>query len=99
MALTIICNANGELIFKGDEYLAIKLPEGFNVSEIDVSDVRINADAVARAYNDAEAKGIEAIKRYFAIKEKFIAMVADQTPDYRRTLDDSDGSIPNPIDA
>ncbi|WP_147370420.1 hypothetical protein [Lysinibacillus yapensis] len=57
---------------KGDEYLAEKLPEDFDVKEIDLTGKRIDAHSLAIAYNDAESEGVDAIKFYFALKEKFI---------------------------
>ncbi|MFJ7668407.1 hypothetical protein ACIQXI_15005 [Lysinibacillus sp. NPDC097195] len=71
MTLSMLTKGDGTLVIKGDGFLEAKLPEGFDVAEIDVSDVGINAQTVAQAYNDAECRGIEAIKRYFAIKTAF----------------------------
>lgn len=71
MTFSMMTKGDGTLVIKGDELLEVKLPEGFDVAEIDISDVRINAQALGRAFNDAECRGIEAIKRYFAIKVAF----------------------------
>ncbi|RUL51103.1 hypothetical protein [Lysinibacillus antri] len=71
MAL-IINHTNEGVKVLGDDYLKTKLPADFNVNEIDLTGERIGAGLLAVAYNDAESKGIDAIKRYFAIKEKFM---------------------------
>ncbi|MET4561553.1 hypothetical protein ABIA69_002721 [Lysinibacillus parviboronicapiens] len=72
MAFSMMTKGDGTLVIKGDEFLEAKLPEGFDVEEIDISDVRINAQALGKAFNNAECRGIEAIKRYFTIKAAFI---------------------------
>jgi len=59
------------MLTKGDEQLFENLPEGFDVSQVDISDVRIDAHNLAVAADHAQYRGIEAIKRYFAIKAAF----------------------------
>lgn len=55
-----------------DSHLKEQLPEGFDVSEVDLTGERINAENLAIAYEYAHYKGIEAIKFYFALKDAFV---------------------------
>lgn len=56
---------------KTDADLYSQLPEDFDVSQVDISDVRIDAHNLATVADRAQYRGVEAIKRYFAIKAAF----------------------------
>jgi len=60
------------VLISGDADLEAKLPEGFDVSEVDLTGERINADTLAIAYGYAQYKGVEMIKFYFALKDAFL---------------------------
>lgn len=81
MTISMLTNGDGTLVIKGDEQLFEKLPEGFDVSQVDISDVRIDAHNLAIEADHAQCQGVEAIKRYFAVKaafEKQQALVTEQ---------------------
>jgi len=63
---------NEAVLISGDAHLKEKLPEGFDVSEVDLSGERINAENLAIAYGYAQYKGIDTIKFYFALKQAFL---------------------------
>ncbi|MBG9456736.1 hypothetical protein ABE61_22665 [Lysinibacillus sphaericus] len=71
MTISMLTNGDGTFAIKGDEQLFEKLPEGFDVLQVDISDEKIDAHNLAIAANHAEYRGVEAIKRYFAIKAAF----------------------------
>ncbi|MFP3919351.1 hypothetical protein U5N28_16240 [Lysinibacillus telephonicus] len=68
----VINYSNEGVRISGDDHLKEKLPEGFDVSEIDLTSERINAESLATAYGYAQYKGIETIKFYFALKDAFL---------------------------
>lgn len=75
MTIQIINNENGTLITGDAEYLK-RLPEGFDVSEVDLTGVRIDAHNLAIAYDYASYKGVEHVKFYAALKQAYIEQQA-----------------------
>lgn len=81
MTISMLTNGDGTLVIKGDEQLFEKLPEGFDVSQVDISDEKIDAHSLAIAANHAQYRGVEYVKRYFAMKvafERQRTLVAEQ---------------------
>ena len=77
----MLTKSDGTLVINGDEQLFEKLPEGFDVSQVDISDEKIDAHNLAILANYAQYRGVEAVKRYFAVKAAFerqLAIVAEQ---------------------
>ncbi|WP_427108659.1 hypothetical protein [Lysinibacillus xylanilyticus] len=73
---------DGTAVIKGDDRLKEKLPEGFNVSQVDISDEKIDAQNLAVAADKASYAGIDYVKRYFAIKAAFerqLELIAEQS--------------------
>jgi len=76
MTIQISIDTNAELLIKGDEHVLAKLPEGFDASTFELTDERVDAQSVARAFNDAECKGEQAIMKYAAIRQAFVQQQA-----------------------
>lgn len=58
-------------VIKGDDRLKEKLPEGFNVSQVDISDEKIDAHNLAFLADKASYAGVYYVERYFAVKAAF----------------------------
>jgi len=79
--IKIYYREDGTAVIKGDERLKEKLPEGFDVSQVDISDVRIDAQNLAVAADKASYAGVEYVRRYFAMKvafERQLELIAEQ---------------------
>ncbi|WP_096189985.1 hypothetical protein [Evansella halocellulosilytica] len=61
---------NDQLTIDGDEDIIAKA-EGEDLSGVKING-RVDGDALARAYNDAEKGGLERAKYYAAVKEAFV---------------------------
>ena len=55
----------------GDARLKEKLPEGYNASKIDISDIQVNAHNLAIIADKASYAGRYYVERYFALKAAF----------------------------
>lgn len=71
-----IYSSNGKVLIQGDEQVLAKLPEGFDASTIDLTDVRVDAHNLAIAYDYASYKDVEHVKFYAALKQAFIEQQA-----------------------
>lgn len=63
------------ITIKGDEALLAKLPEGYDINNVVLSDdVRINAQqvSIAFSYADSSAGNVDKISYYARIKAEFI---------------------------
>ncbi|MEE3806089.1 hypothetical protein V2H29_03900 [Lysinibacillus fusiformis] len=79
--IKIYYREDGTAVIKGDDRLKEKLPEGFDVTLVDISDVRIDAQNLAIAADKASYAGVDYVKRYFAIKSAFerrLELIAEQ---------------------
>lgn len=79
--IKIYYREDGTAVIKGDNRLKEKLPEGFNVSQVDISDVRIDAQNLLIAADKASYAGVEYVKQYFAMKAAFerrLELIAEQ---------------------
>ena len=82
MTISMLTKGDSTLVIQGDEQLFEKLPEGFDVSQVDISDEKIDAHNLGILANYAQYRGVEAVKRYFAVKAAFErqrALIAEQT--------------------
>lgn len=61
---------NDELFILGDEDVITRVA-GEDLSTVEI-DERVEADALARAYNDAQKGGVDRAKYYAAMKKAFI---------------------------
>lgn len=71
MTIQIINNENGTLI-QGDAEILKRLPEGFDVATVDLTDVRIDAHNLAIAAEYGSYKSVDHVKFYAAIKQAFL---------------------------
>lgn len=69
--INIYYREDGTAVIKGDERLKAKLPEGYDASKIDISDVRIDAQNLAILADKASYAGVYYVERYFAMKAAF----------------------------
>lgn len=79
--IKIYYREDGTAVIKGDDRLKEKLPEGFNVSQVDISDEKIDAHNLAILADKASYAGVDYVKRYFAIKAAFerqLELIAEQ---------------------
>ncbi|UDK97467.1 hypothetical protein EYB33_14635 [Lysinibacillus sphaericus] len=62
---------DGTPFIKGDSHLKEKLPEGYDASKIDISDIRVAAHNLAILFDKANYAGVYYVERYFALKDTF----------------------------
>ncbi|GEM_PF-2084040 len=62
---------DGTPFIKGDTHLKEKLPEGYDASKIDISDIRVDAHNLAILFDKANYAGVYYVERYFALKDAF----------------------------
>ncbi len=73
MTLTMQTNSDGTVLVKYDAAIDEKAGTDFDVTEVDVSEYRVNAETLSRLYNDAQCRGgTEYAQRFLAMKQKFI---------------------------
>lgn len=75
MTIQIINNENGTLI-QGDAEILKRLPEGFDVATVDLTDVRIDAHNLAIAAEYGSYKSVDRVKFYVALKQAYIEQQA-----------------------
>lgn len=75
MTIQILNHENGTLI-QGDAEILKRLPEGFDVSEVDLTDVRVDAHNLAIAAGYASYKSVDHVKFYAALKQAYIEQQA-----------------------
>lgn len=81
MTISMLTKGDGTLVIKGDEQLFEKLPEGFEVSQVDISDEKIDAHNLAILADKASYAGVYYVERYFAVKAAFerrLELIAEQ---------------------
>jgi len=69
--INVYYKEDGTSVIKGDERLKEKLPEGFDVAQIDISDEKIDAHNLAILADKASYAGVYYVERYFAVKAAF----------------------------
>lgn len=75
--MRIIFSENNELFIDQDEQVLSKV-EGVNLDGVDISDLRVGLDSLAKLYNQTEASdsklNLEPFKRYAAMKAAVVEM-------------------------
>ncbi len=66
---------NGTLI-TGDAEILKRLPEGFDVATVDLTDVRVDAHNLAIAAEYGSYKSVDHVKFYAALKQAYIEQQA-----------------------
>lgn len=69
--IKIYYRGDNTAVIKGDERLKAKLPDGFDVSQVDISDERIDAHNLTLLADKASYAGVYWVERYFAVKTAF----------------------------
>lgn len=79
--IEIYYQEDGTAVIKGDDRIKEKLPDGFEVSQVDISDEAIDAHNLAILADKASYAGVYYVERYFAIKAAFerrLELIAEQ---------------------
>ena len=74
--MNIFYGTDGQVTIKGDEAVLNRVTKGFDVNIYDLTGVKVDADELGRAFNNAEGRGADAANHYVAMKEAFLKKVA-----------------------